>query len=101
MPNEESEQSEKVSLYDEYDEYPDDYDLDVDDEEDEEDEDAREWQPGECDMCAGPPSSDEERKAVLASGIVPVCACWLGQGAPLGECQCSPARFDHPEGVKK
>lgn len=51
-------------------------------------EDAKEWQPGECDNCDGPPRTDAEKLAALGSSIVPVCACWIGQGASPEDCTC-------------
>lgn len=48
-----------------------------------------EWQPGTCDRCSGD-SGQAERAAQMASVLIPVCACAIGQGAPLGECQCGP-----------
>jgi hypothetical protein len=51
---------------------------------------AEEWQPGQCDNCTGPPTTDAEKRAQLASALVPVCACWIGQGAPLDACVCGP-----------
>lgn len=63
--------------------------------EDDEDEleDAPEWQTGECDMCPGD-SGQAERAAQMASAIVPVCACAIGQGADAGDCLCGPELFD-------
>jgi hypothetical protein len=71
------------ALFEAYDEFADDG-LD--------DDDAPEWQPGECDMCVGA-SGQAELAAQMASAIVPVCACLMGQGAPLGECMCGPELF--------
>ena len=52
--------------------------------EDEEYEDAHEWRPGECDTCSG-------RHVVTEGPFGPiVCACAIGQGAPLGQCVCGP-----------
>lgn len=59
---------------------------------DDELEDAEEWQEGQCDNCSGPPRSMDEQKAALASSIIPVCACWIGQGAAPANCQCGPEK---------
>lgn len=59
---------------------------------------AEEWQPGQCDNCSGPPATDAERRAVLASSIVPVCACWTGQGASPDACMCGP---EQPEAERQ
>lgn len=50
---------------------------------------SEEWQEGQCDNCPGD-SGQAERAAQMASAIVPVCACAIGQGAPPEECQCGP-----------
>lgn len=70
-------------MYDEDDWHPDHDDTD-DPEGDEE------WRPGTCDNCAGD-SGQAERAAQMASAIIPVCACAIGQGAPPGQCHCGPA----------
>lgn len=57
-------------------------------------EDAPEWQAGECDMCAGPPKTQAEQAAVMASSVIPVCACWMGQGAAPADCLCGPELFE-------
>lgn len=59
------------------------------DEEDADEGDDEEWQPGECDACFGS-TPEDLRRAAEGLGIVPVCACAIGQGAPEGECQCGP-----------
>ena len=53
-------------------------------------EEAEEWQEGQCDNCSGPPRGQDEQRAALASAIVPVCACWIGQGAAPEDCTCGP-----------
>lgn len=53
------------------------------------DDDAEEWQPGTCDNCYGSTEEDLER-AAKGPGLIPVCACAIGEGAPLGECRCGP-----------
>lgn len=46
------------------------------------DDDNGEWQPGECDMCSG-------RDVIVDGPLGPLlCACAIGQGAPLNECIC-------------
>lgn len=52
-------------------------------------EDAAEWQEGECDNCHGSTAEDLKR-AANGSGINPVCACAIGQGADPDECRCGP-----------
>lgn len=81
------------ALFEAYDEFADDG-LDDEDVQAE----APEWQPGECDMCAGPPRSMAEQQAVLASAIVPACACWMGRGAAPGNCYCGPELFEGNKG---
>ncbi|MFE9448314.1 hypothetical protein [Streptomyces sp. NPDC006739] len=53
------------------------------------DQDDEEWQEGQCDMCFGSTPEDLQR-AAESPGIVPVCACAIGQGAPADECRCGP-----------
>lgn len=65
-----------------------DYDEDEPYDEDDQ-EDTDEWQPGQCDMCTGSTPEDVKR-AAEEPGIVPVCACAIGQGAPADECRCGP-----------
>lgn len=72
----------------------------IDDQDDDDVPDALEWQPGECDMCAGV-SGQAELAAQMASAIIPVCACATGQGAPLGECYCGPELFEGKAGEGK
>lgn len=67
---------------------PDEYDDDVQDDEYDDVQDAEEWQEGQCDNCPGPPKTQAEQAAVLASAIVPACACWIGQGASPENCVC-------------
>lgn len=55
--------------------------------------DDEEWQEGTCDLCPGSTEEDLKR-AQEGPGIIPVCACAIGQGAPLGECQCGPQLFE-------
>lgn len=69
-----------------------------DDYEDRPMEDAPEWQPGECDMCAGSTPEDLERAS--QGGFIPVCACAIGQGAPAGECRCGPELFEEATEVQ-
>ncbi len=65
-----------------------DYDYDYDDDPLRED-DTEEWQDGECDRCFG--STEEELKAAADSpGLMPVCACAIGQGASPEDCVCGP-----------
>ena len=41
-----------------------------------------EWQPGECDICSG---------GIVDGPLGPIlCACAIGQGAPLNQCVCGP-----------
>lgn len=61
----------------------------VDYDEDETVDDGEEWQEGECDMCLGSTPEDVKR-AAEEPGVVPVCACAIGQGAPADECRCGP-----------
>ncbi|MGW5477681.1 hypothetical protein [Streptomyces sp. NPDC004008] len=61
----------------------------VDYDEDELEDDTEEWQEGECDMCFGA-ALPQDLEPGEAGGIVPVCACAIGQGAPADECQCGP-----------
>lgn len=49
-----------------------------------------EWRPGTCDRCAGHAGGTAELAAALASSIVPVCACAIGQGALPSACECGP-----------
>lgn len=67
--------------------YPDD------DQDDDDQADALDWQPGECDYCPGHAGGQAEIAAAMASSIVPVCACAIGQGAPADECLCGPELF--------
>lgn len=73
-----------VSQPDEYgpDEYDDEYEYDPVDV-------AEEWTEGQCDNCTGSTAEDLAR-AAASSGITPVCACAIGQGAPAEECECGP-----------
>lgn len=52
--------------------------------------DAEEWRPGTCDQCPGHTGGQDEIRAAMASAIVPVCACAIGQGATADECECGP-----------
>lgn len=63
--------------------YEDDYD-------DEYGEPAEDWTEGTCDRCSGPPTESREGRATMASAIVPVCACFMGQGATPEDCVCGP-----------
>lgn len=52
-------------------------------------EDGEEQAEGACDHCAGFTAEDLER-AAEGSGINPVCACAIGQGANPDDCVCGP-----------
>lgn len=50
---------------------------------------AEEWAEGQCDNCTGSTAEDLQR-ASEGPGIIPVCACAIGQGAPPDACVCGP-----------
>lgn len=49
---------------------------------------AEEWAAGQCDNCTG--STAEELQRAAEGGIIPVCACAIGQGAAAEACVCGP-----------
>jgi len=51
--------------------------------------------PGGCDHCAG--STPEQLSAAANGGLVPVCACAIGQGAGPGDCVCGTATTEETD----
>lgn len=62
---------------------------DYDDDDYDDDDDTGEWQEGQCCMCTGSTAEDLQRAA--EGSLIPVCACAIGQGASLEDCQCGTA----------